>query len=94
MKHIKNKRLINGMLALALVYVTGATAADYPGEGDFLNGSKVWSNNCNRCHNMRGPTELRDDQWITTSFHMRVRAGLTGEETRDVITFLQTANNQ
>jgi len=42
---------------------------------------------------MRSPTELRDDQWKTTVFHMRVRAGLTGQETRDILTFLQASNS-
>ena len=41
---------------------------------------------------MRSPTDLRDDQWITTVFHMRVRAGLTGQEARDILTFLQGSN--
>lgn len=95
MKTINRKKLIHGMVGLsAVIYAITANAADYPEKGDFTNGSKVWTENCSRCHNMRGPTELRDDQWITTTFHMRLRAGLTGQETRDVITFLQVANNQ
>ncbi len=69
-------------------------AADFPEAGNFSNGSKVWAQNCNRCHNMRGPKELRDDQWISTAYHMRLRAGLTGQETRDVITFLQASNTK
>ncbi|HHJ35099.1 MAG TPA: c-type cytochrome [Gammaproteobacteria bacterium] len=71
-----------------------ASAADFPEPGNFSNGSVVWAQNCNRCHNMRGPKELRDDQWISTSYHMRLRAGLTGQETRDVITFLQGSNTK
>ncbi|MFV1984258.1 MAG: cytochrome c5 family protein [Thiohalomonadales bacterium] len=67
-------------------------AADYPAEGNSTQGAKVWAENCGRCHNIRSANELNDIQWITTVFHMRVRAGLTGQETRDVITFLQTSN--
>ncbi|AGS39642.1 c-type cytochrome [Cycloclasticus zancles] len=63
-----------------------------PKAGDFSRGSKAWSENCMRCHSMRSPTELRDDQWKTTVFHMRVRAGLTGQETRDILAFLQASN--
>ena len=74
--------------------VTVAKAAEFPEAGNFSNGSKVWADNCSRCHNMRGPKELRDDQWITTAYHMRLRAGLTGQETRDVITFLQSSNTK
>ena len=42
---------------------------------------------------MRDPQDLRDDLWITTAFHMRVRAGLTGQRTRDILEFLQASNS-
>ncbi len=77
---------------LAIVMVSIAMAADYPEPGDFASGSRVWAENCNRCHNVRDPRDLRDDQWITSTFHMRIRAGLTGRETRDILTFLQASN--
>lgn len=60
--------------------------------GDFAAGSKTWLENCARCHNIRSPSDLRDDQWVTSVFHMRIRAGLTGQETRDVLKFLQETN--
>ena len=82
------------MMLLTIGYSLPTTAADYPEAGNFSNGSKVWAENCNRCHNMRGPKELKDDQWISTAFHMRLRAGLTGQETRDIITFLQASNTK
>ncbi|TCK18332.1 cytochrome c5 [Thiogranum longum] len=69
-----------------------AAAFDFPEPGDFASGSKAWAENCARCHNIRPANELRDDQWLTTVFHMRVRAGLTGQEARDILTFLQTSN--
>lgn len=95
MKYFNISNLIQGAMALAILGFSSAMqAADFPAAGDFGNGAKVWADNCSRCHNMRGANELRDDQWITTTFHMRLRGGLTGQETRDVITFLQTANNQ
>lgn len=67
-------------------------AGDFPEKGDMARGAKAWSENCMRCHNMRDASELRDDQWITAIFHMRVRGGLTGQETRDILTFLQNSN--
>ena len=82
------------LVLLATSYSASTFAADYPEAGNFSDGSKVWAENCNRCHNMRGPKELRDDQWISTAFHMRIRAGLTGQEMRDVITFLQASNTK
>jgi len=94
-----NKTLLKPAVLTACLLTSGgwlasAQAADYPEPGNFTNGSKVWADNCGRCHNIRGPKELRDDQWISTSFHMRMRAGLTGQETRDLITFLQGSNTK
>ncbi len=79
-------------LLLALSLPTLALAVHYPGVGDAAPGAKVWAENCSRCHNARDPADLRDDQWVTTVFHMRIRAGLTGQQTRDVLTFLQNSN--
>lgn len=80
------------LLFFAALATQALHALDYPEAGDFASGSKAWSENCARCHNMRNPTDLRDDQWVTTVFHMRVRAGLTGQEGRDILTFLQGSN--
>ena len=90
------KRISNLCLVCILLLLTPlvASAFDYPEEGDFAAGSKAWADNCTRCHNMRSPTDLRDDQWVTTMFHMRVRAGLTGQEARDILTFLQGSNTR
>jgi len=63
-----------------------------PDPMQFARGAQTWADNCARCHNMRDPKELRDDQWRTVVSHMRVRGGLTGEEARDVLAFLQGSN--
>lgn len=63
-----------------------------PDPQQFARGAQTWANTCARCHNMRDPKELRDDQWRAAMAHMRVRAGLTGQEMRDVLVFLQGSN--
>lgn len=60
--------------------------------GDFASGARSWAQNCARCHNMRDPKEFRDDVWKPIVTHMRVRAGLTGQEARDILEFLQRSN--
>ena len=65
---------------------------EQPGAAAFARGAKAWANNCTRCHNMRDPKEFRDDQWRPIVAHMRVRAGLTGQEARDILLFLQSSN--
>lgn len=85
-----NKQLL---IILGMMLSSGSLiAGDFPEKGDMVRGAKAWSDNCIRCHNLRNAGELRDDQWITTVFHMRVRGGLTGQETRDILTFLQSTN--
>ena len=80
------------LLATAML-MQPVAAEPFPASGNFQKGAKAWADNCARCHNIRGGEDLRDDQWITTMFHMRVRGGLTGQETRDILTFLRESNS-
>lgn len=52
------------------------------------HGAQEWSNNCARCHNARGPSEFSSQQWQTIMLHMRLQGGLTGQEARDIYSFL------
>jgi mono/diheme cytochrome c family protein len=70
----------------------GNAADDGSKAGDSIRGAKEWANNCSRCHNMRDPKEFRDDKWRLIVSHMRVRAGLHGQQTRDILAFLQSSN--
>ena len=55
-------------------------------------GARLWAENCIRCHNIRTPASLSDRQWQIVVHHMRLRAGLTGEQQQDILRFLQAAN--
>lgn len=92
--HKTVKSIVAGafLLATTSLFSTGFAAEKPDTKGDVGRGAKSWVDNCMRCHNARDPKELRDDQWITTTYHMRLRAGLTGQETRDIIAFLQMSN--
>ncbi len=61
--------------------------------GDVTAGAKAWASNCSRCHNMRGPQEFQDQYWRVIVSHMRVRAGLTGQQARNILAFLQAINH-
>ena len=80
------------VFGIATVLERPAQAAEQLDPMQFARGAQTWADNCGRCHNMRNPKELRDDQWRAAMTHMRVRAGLTGEETRDILAFLQGSN--
>ena len=98
---MKNKRLEMHVISLtavlvAILWVIAPTPimADETGAppGDYARGVKLWGDNCARCHNMRDPKEFRDDQWKVGAMHMRIRAGFTGQDTRDMLKFLQDSN--
>jgi hypothetical protein len=55
-------------------------------------GAQLWAENCSRCHNIRPPQSFSDVQWQTIAHHMRLRANLTGQETRAVTEFLQSSD--
>lgn len=57
-----------------------------------IGGARLWEQNCMRCHNYRTPASLSDTQWGIVMHHMRVRANLTGEEHREILAFLKSAN--
>lgn len=80
------------VIAAVACAVADVAAAD-DAAGDAVRGAKSWAQNCARCHDMRSPTEFRDDLWRPIVTHMRVRAGLTGQQQRDILAFLQDANN-
>jgi len=81
------------MMLLSLVVLPASVLADdSPAAGDLGRGAKAWADNCARCHNMRDPKEFRDDVWRPIVYHMRVRAGLTGQDTRDILAYLRAAN--
>ena len=84
-------------LTLAYAAAAGAAEADAANPTQdpmaFARGARARADNCGRCHNIRDPRDLRDDQWRAVMAHMRLRAGLTGQETRDILKFLQESNN-
>lgn len=57
-------------------------------------GAQLWSDNCARCHNLQPPTQHSNGEWAVIIHHMRVRADLTGNESREILDFLKSANMQ
>jgi len=74
-------------LTLLLSLSTSAMAKNVV-KVDLANGASVWADTCMRCHNLRKPEDFNKRAWKYSMNHMRVRAGLTGQETRDVLAFI------
>lgn len=88
-------RAAAGLAFLVTLGLTVAHAQQTDSDEDpaaFARGAKAWAQICANCHEMRDPKELRDDQWKPVVTHMRLRAGLTGAQARDILKFLQGSN--
>ena len=103
--NIKNTIGLLAAGAIALAYGCRSSSPEQPaggtGKGDVKKmvssstekaGSQLWAENCTRCHNVRPPDYYSDAQWDTIVHHMRLRAGLTGQESRKIAEFLKAAN--
>jgi len=94
---MKNMKYI--MATALLTFISGGISAhaaetDKEDPMQFARGAKAWGQNCERCHNLRGPKEFSDSDWDTIITHMRVRANLPGNVARDIGVFLKASNNE
>lgn len=90
--NLRSKHIRLAALTLPLLAALPSAAFSSDDPEAVGRGAKAWAENCTRCHNVRAPDEFRDDLWRPIVYHMRVRAGLTGQETRDILQFLQSSN--
>ncbi len=82
-------------LGLTLTFVTPNSFAGAGSGKEMDNGidaARLWAQTCTRCHNTRPATSFSDAQWVVITHHMRVRANLTGPETKAILEFLKDAN--
>jgi hypothetical protein len=87
--------------ALSTILLIGCSTAPQTAGGpttkqaDVINGrgrAELWSQTCNRCHNALSPDQYNPAQWEVIVHHMRLRAGLTEEEQKAIVEFLQSSN--
>ncbi len=82
---------LTALLAIAALVAPPSSAED--GRPDLERGARLYSENCARCHNARGPGEFSDLHWPLIITHMRVIAGLPGDQARAIEQFLVATNN-
>ena len=82
------KNLIKTTILLCMLFGANSLLASDAKKADAVNGASVWADTCMRCHNLRAPGDLSQRAWVYSINHMRIRAGLTGQETRDVLEFI------
>ncbi|MCH8203489.1 MAG: cytochrome c [Proteobacteria bacterium] len=67
---------------------------DQPDPAQIARGAKAWAEQCGRCHNIRSPSELTDEEWLVSTTHMRVRGNIPGNVIRDIQAFLRSSNKK
>ncbi|HIQ46332.1 MAG TPA: cytochrome c [Sulfurovum sp.] len=80
--------------ALTLLFIGTSPVSAQEETTDLANGAQLWADTCMRCHNARPPSDLTMRAWSFSMNHMRVRAGLTGEETRDILAFIRASKTE
>ena len=71
---------------------TSSAQAPAPDPMAYARGAKAWAETCARCHGMRDARQFTDREWPVITTHMRLRAGLDGQQVRDITLFLQGSN--
>lgn len=102
MKFLSGTAIIafSGLLIAGLVAAAQTTTEDTPTPEELrrektmqvIRGAKAWKENCGRCHNLRSPRELTDQEWDVSVTHMRVRANLSATDADDIREFLKASN--
>jgi mono/diheme cytochrome c family protein len=83
---MKRMKLVVTAIALAAVLAPTWSRAEE------IEGAKVYSDQCARCHLGRAPWEYSDEAWAIIVHHMHAMAYLTRAETDAVRKFLQETN--
>jgi len=100
---MSNTRIIAGLalivtgvgLAIALAGCSSEGSTTQPAVASArpaVSGAQLWSETCGQCHNLRSPSEFGSAEWQVIVHHMRLRAGLTGEQQKTITEFLQSAS--
>jgi len=71
---------------------SGLASGRLDAQTDVSRGAELFSRNCARCHNLRGPAERTDREWVMIMQHMETRANLTVDRSRAILAFLLASN--
>ena len=80
------------VLAFSAIPLPLQADSDSNMKGDVTRGAREWATNCVRCHEMREPSEFSDSKWRPVIQHMRLEGGLTGQQARDILAFIQASD--
>lgn len=91
MAHI-TRTLASTLLGALLALGAARTAAAQDTTLTLPEGAELYNRTCQRCHNLRGPGEWTDREWVIIMQHMETRANLSVEHARLIRAFLLASN--
>ncbi len=81
------------LMGAVLLWAAPGEAPAQEAEGaEIARGAQAWQAHCGRCHNLRDPQDLTDEEWEVSVNHMRVRANLPGPVAESIKAFLKSSN--
>jgi len=78
--------IAGSVISLAALFITGCKASQAVAA---KSGAQLWSENCQRCHNVPSPSTFSHEQWETIGLHMQTRSLITEDERKKIVAFLQ-----
>jgi hypothetical protein len=85
----EKSRLLFAAAAFAVAaLVSGCVSTRVLDKGD----AELWGENCSRCHNASPSSAYSAEQLQVIGQHMRLRAGLTQQETERIVKYLSESN--
>jgi cytochrome c2 len=74
------------LIALTVVILNSCTVSQ---KVQSKSGAQLWTENCQRCHNIPSPSTFSPEKWETIGMHMQSRALLTDKERDKIVAFLK-----
>jgi cytochrome c2 len=78
--------LLVSLIALTVVILNSCTVSQ---KVESKSGAQLWTENCQRCHNIPSPSTFSPEKWETIGMHMQSRALLTDKERDKIVAFLK-----
>ncbi|NHA05570.1 cytochrome c [Mucilaginibacter rubeus] len=73
------------LMSIVLIVESCVTSKKVAGK----DGSQLWSENCQRCHNAPPISAFTSSEWGIVNLHMRQRAVLTDDQYKKILAFMQ-----
>jgi cytochrome c2 len=85
-KKITILSLLVSLIVLTVLILNSCTVSQ---KVQSKSGAQLWTENCQRCHNIPSPSTFSPEQWETIGMHMQSRGLITDKERDKIVAFLK-----